>query len=126
MEVRTLMQSDNIRWAEIVITPKNVEIEPWLASMVRNFNENLRKGEKPRKLILWEVVSRKCMHRWEKTNLVSQAGPGRLGCYDTFKCSQCGATAKRVGFSNWMLPDNPRVDPKICAVLEDEVSNGES
>lgn len=50
-------------------------------------------------------------HDWEKTNLITQSS-GRGPMYDTYRCTACGATSKRIGVA-WP----PKLDakqPKSC------------
>ena len=63
---------------------------------VRKWNRTLRPHEKPRKLLATKVVGPSTDHDWEKSNLVTISKRGGAS-YDTARCKNCGAKAKRFG-----------------------------
>lgn len=70
--------------------------------MIKRFNDTLRIGELPRKVIrvrqIDKSVNRK--HDWKKISLVTEKGG-----YDRYRCSLCGATGKRYGLAAFVTPD---------------------
>lgn len=106
-------------WEETHETDKGGTAEERAARVIAFFNDTLRPGELPRRLIkvvnaedtpLKPVVN---SHHWEKQNLVTVID--RLGSYDVMKCKACGATGKRFGLALTVSIDakfkKPKFDP---------------
>ena len=97
-------------WEEKYEVPEDTDVEIYLSDTIQWFNSTLRPNESLRKIVeIWEeamedgsVPNRP--HVWEKTNLVTQSGKGRL--YDTYKCTSCGITGKRFGLNGNVTRDN--------------------
>lgn len=84
--------------------------------MIDRFNQTLRPGESPRKLLGVEIISGdREKHRWEKQNLVTKKG--KLGYYDSMECTNCGITGKR-----YTLGGNIIKDTKYKAKIYDNCS----
>ena len=72
-------------------------------SMIARFNDTLRPGEKPRKLLDVKAGGTAAKpHRWQKTNLVTKIGRGLA--FDEYKCLDCGITGRRHGVEG-VAPD---------------------
>lgn len=78
---------------------KNItDPQAWADKTIAWFNDTRSKKEPKRKLLAVELIdetSRK-EHTWKKTNVFTIMNRG--GCsYDTYRCTECGITAKRFG-----------------------------
>jgi hypothetical protein len=80
--------------------------EEYGTELINSFNDTLRPGEKPRKLLEVTVIDNKSVehHEWYKTNITTIVKKGGM-CYDTQKCSKCGITGKRYGLSEMVKRD---------------------
>jgi hypothetical protein len=80
---------------------KDVEdAEKEAIEMVDRFNESLREGEFPRRLLKVEVIDNHSIkdHDWEKINLVTIKDKNN-SLYDIYKCRKCLITGKRFGLN---------------------------
>lgn len=77
----------------------------YMERLVQRFNATLRPNERPIRVSRVEHMRPDPAppHVWEKSNLVTIMKGGKH--YDTYKCSVCGATGKRFGFSEYVSPD---------------------
>ena len=88
-------------WDEDYDNPsiKNLEdAQKWSFALIQKFNDTLRLGEKPRKIVSVSLAgeSESQPHDWRKMNLVTVMDH-LLGFYDILQCRVCGITAKRFG-----------------------------
>lgn len=111
IRVKDVGTSDDTAWDEqynkIVDDP-----QMWAVDTIAKFNASLRPAEKARVLVSVTIESngQPLQHSWSKTNAVTIIKGGRI--YDTYVCTHCGATGKRLG-----VEEGVRVDakmPKLC------------
>ena len=71
--------------------------------MIDFFNSTRFPSERERKLILVRTRLKgegRLKHTWKKKSIVTEKGG-----YDIYTCINCGATGKRYGLSNSIIPD---------------------
>lgn len=80
------------------------DAQNWSQALIQKFNDTLRPGEKPRKMVSVSLAgeSERQPHDWRKMNLVTVMDP-RLGFYDILQCRVCGITAKRFGLDRILI-----------------------
>lgn len=87
------------------LSVKNLkDAQKWSQALIQKFNDTLRPGEKPRKMVSVSLAgeSESQPHDWQKMNLVTVMDP-RLGFYDILQCRVCGITAKRFGLDRVLI-----------------------
>lgn len=90
--------------------------EVWAKELLEYFNDTLKPGEPLRALIRVDVKPNKMplQHQWFKTNFVTIMATGGQGSYDTYRCTDCGVTAKRWGIGGAFIPDKKKDQYKEC------------
>ena len=81
--------------------------EVWARETVEKFNATLRRNEKPRTLLVVEVIDRDNdgFHDWVKRT-DGMSVPFRGGVVDLMFCRKCGITGKRYGLSGVVIIDS--------------------
>lgn len=104
----------NKQWWRLVVQDEDTETDPeqeWFEEVcvenpeqvIKNFNNTLHPGERPRKLIAAIPILKgngHKAHKWRKASLVTEAGG-----FDRYCCEDCGATGKRHGLNSYVVPD---------------------
>lgn len=98
----------------------------WAVETLERFNETLRPGEEPRRLLSVEELHEgdprregdyplpPLRHLWRKTNLVTQMNKSGRGSFDAYRCEDCGATGKRFTLGGDVVLDKKRLNFKPC------------
>jgi len=107
--IRVREEGTNHTWTETydyASVDSIADATEWAHDTIDNFNADRRKGEERRELLEVTILgpSKKIPHEWEKTNLVTILEKG-MRPYDTYECSECGATGKRFGLDPSIVPD---------------------
>lgn len=111
MKITFICASSHGEWSEDYESDVPGSAEEIIGALLKRFNDTLRPGEKPRRLVrivATEATAPKPFvteHRWEKQNLVTISD--RNGLYDKMKCKICGATGKRYGLRD-VTPDKSK------------------
>lgn len=105
IEIQT---ADGRRWWEDYDKPLPPEpgyAVEWALDTIERFNDTLRAGEAPRRLMNVEVLEADTVkdHDWRKTNMVTIMEGSSM--YDTYECSRCRITGKRFGLSDGIRRD---------------------
>lgn len=97
-------------WTEAYSIEDHIDPYSYAEDMIKRFNNTLRTGEKPRKLlrVLEDAtnkgeIGRNDNHVWEKQNATTIIKGNSI--YDNYKCLKCGITGKRFGLSSFVKRD---------------------
>lgn len=99
--VIAIIGNDTETWTEDFRVSDEQNALSLVQSIIEEFNDTLKPGEKKRFLVCVRTKLPKgypVPHEWEKTNLVTEEIGGRT-C-DTYKCKVCGITGKLFGFGS--------------------------
>lgn len=99
MKFKILVKNKNEEWWEDYNINTD-DPEKLSSGMVNSFNDSLRPGESPRKLLKVEIISEKNIkHDWiKRTDGMSVLFRGEH--VDLIYCGKCGITGKRYGMGN--------------------------
>lgn len=84
----------------------------WSERLIQRFNQTLRPGQPPRKLLDVDIIyffpegqfNIVNNHDWKKVNMVTMIEGSRY--FDKYKCIRCGITGRRYGFSSVIIRDS--------------------
>ena len=108
-------------WKETHKIRDNQDPQKFAEALVNQYNTTLNEGEIERVLVSFEVLEEppepiKYAHMWRQTNT---NGPIMCGAvvYDTYRCTRCGITGKRVGERDFIKRDPKYKSPvyETCA-----------